>query len=104
MDCKTIEAQTIYGGFPLDKTHEYTLRITGFMNIAVAISAEHKANEISPELSKTYVTIKLVLNLTLRPKPNSNEYFVPSSWRKSKYDAKSFEPFAINHMSIIKSG
>ena len=56
----------------------------GVIITAEAISAEYKSKEINPEMSKTYCTMSPVLNLMLKPKPKSNEWFLPSNFRNNK--------------------
>jgi len=72
--------------------------------MAVAISAEKSVMEIYPELNRMYWTIKLVLNLTLRPRPINSEYLVPSNLWKSRKEPKSFDAFATSQMSTISNG
>ena len=73
------------------------------MNMAVAMSAEYNVIEISPEFNRVNKTIRLVLNLTLSPKPSKKEYLLPRGLRKSRKDDKSFEPFdTIQIKTIIK--
>jgi len=78
--------------------------IIGFRIIAVAIRAEYRVREISPELSKMNWTIRLVLNLTPSPTPSNKEYLVPSIFRKTRNDAESFETFATTKMRTINKG
>ena len=59
---------------------------------------------MSPEPNRINWTIRLVLNLTLRPKPISREYLFPSSLWKNRKEDKSFEPFATSQTRAIKEG
>ena len=74
------------------------------MITAEAISAENKSSVINPEMSKTYCTIRPVLNLTLRPKPKSKECLLPSNLRNSKYAPESFAPIVEISIPVISRG